>query len=86
MRKRPTIKKCERLVALFNEKHPVGSEVEYEEVVDCTGKEKHKVEHQAYVTNIMPPYATAVVHLSGRRGWVCVDHVTGFTGFFGGAS
>ncbi len=64
---------AQKIVAAFNEKVPIGTIVEYEEVLDCTGKFKSKTRSAAWAMSTNP-----VVMIEGRAGGVSIDHITGW--------
>lgn len=75
MKKRPSPAELAALVETFNRNHPVGSMVEYREVMPDgrdpgTEAKQFKVRAPAYVHE----GHTAAVFLTGKSGFVCVSH------------
>jgi len=78
MPKRTTYKTAAAIVAIFNRIVPVGTRVEYEEVLGFTGKKDDIVDYPAEVRNHIGIYAIPMVFLKHQRGCVCIDHLTGW--------
>ena len=76
---RNTYKTAVKVVEAFNELYPVGSPVEYEEILDLSGKTQHKVRYPAEVRNHLGIYAEPMVFLTDKAGCVCISHITGWT-------
>lgn len=77
MNKRPTLKKLNALVSIFNAANPVGSTVIYREIMpdgDDPGSEPQEL------TVRTPAYVhqghTAAVFLNGKSGFVDTSHCT----------
>jgi hypothetical protein len=74
-----TEKTAQRIADKFNELCPIGTMVEYQEVLGSDKdfpKTLHAVRAEAFIYGAARKYA--VVFLDGKRGWVCVDHITGW--------
>lgn len=71
---RYTEKTAQRICDLWNEKIPVNTEVEYEEIIGRTGPKIVVTRSQAWALSGVAP----VVMVHGIAGGVAIDHMTGW--------